>query len=117
MIMGASADAVAATPKAQASTKERDEEWKHLALVATLLGTVMCCICLSMGGVEALATWVAPTANGCSVADLGKLEGSHGRFHCTDGFVDLSQEMTLAEKGTSPMETYAHLYRIAPVYT
>jgi hypothetical protein len=97
------------------SNKDTKEEWRLIGFVLLLLSTVGSSIAFSMGGSEALCSWLAPTASDCSIADLRRLQSNHSRFHCRDGFVDLSQRRSLLTKGGTMLKTYTE-HRIAPIY-
>lgn len=95
--------------------KDNQEEWKLVCFVIVLLCTVGSCIAFTMGGADVLHSWLAPAASPCSVKDLVDLQNSYARFHCSDGFVDLSQQRSILQKGGTLVKTYNE-HRIAPVY-
>jgi len=101
---------------AEITTKEHTEEFKLVGFLIIILCTVGCTTAFSMGGIDVFHSWFTKTATDCSVADLSKLQGTHARFHCSDGFVDLAQQRSVLTKGGSLVKTYT-AYRIAPVYS
>jgi len=95
--------------------KETSEEYRLVILIIVLLCTVGCSISFSMGGGQVVHQWLLPTAADCSMKDIAKIESTHPRFHCSDGFVDLAQQRSLMAVSGSLVKTYT-AYRIVPVY-